>query len=93
MTGIHLLRTGEVQANLRILNDQIFRRSFIDELIERKMAGKEKSALAIEERQRLMAEAKALEAELEAAAETSPLPDDVQNLDELHRFLIQIRTE
>ncbi len=93
MTGIHLLRTGEVQANLRILNDQIFRRSFIDELIERKMAGKEKSTLAPEERQRLMTEAKALEAELEAAAETSPLPDDVQNLDELHRFLIRLRTK
>ena len=74
MTGIHLLRTGEVEANLTNLN-RIFQRAFIDELIERKMAGAEKGTLEPAERDRLMAEAKALEVELEqrcAGAHRSP---------------------
>ncbi len=35
MTGIHLLKTGEVEANIRTLNEGVFRRSDIPELIER----------------------------------------------------------
>lgn len=35
LTGIHLMRTGEVEANLRTLNETA-RLSYIDELIERK---------------------------------------------------------
>ena len=38
MTGIHLLRTGEVEANLLRLNEQ-FRFGFLDELIARKVGG------------------------------------------------------
>ena len=90
MTGIHLLKTGEVEANLRTLN-QTFKRAFIDELIDRKMAGAEKGTLEIAERDRLLVEAKALETELEVAAETSPLPDDVPNMRELNEFLIGLR--
>ena len=44
LTGIHLMRTGVVEANLRILNDEA-KLSFIGDLIECKLAGPEKSQL------------------------------------------------
>src|SRR3982751_3123432 len=44
LTGIHLLRTGEVEANLVRLNEEA-RLGHVDDLIARKLAGPEKSAL------------------------------------------------
>jgi uncharacterized protein len=44
LTGIHLMRTGEVEANLCVLNDSA-KQSFIDELIARKLSGAEKEKL------------------------------------------------
>jgi predicted nucleotidyltransferase len=45
LTGIHLMRTGKVEANLVRLNEA-FRLPYIDELVARKLAGPEKSKLA-----------------------------------------------
>src|SRR5258706_6495755 len=44
VTGIHLTRTGEVEANLVTLNER-FRLPFIADLVARKLAGPEKSKL------------------------------------------------
>src|SRR6476660_8743870 len=44
LTGIHLMRTGEVQANLGCLND-IFKLSYVPELMARKVDGTEKGRL------------------------------------------------
>ena len=44
LTGIHLMRTGEVQANLGRLNEG-FKLPYIPELIERKVGGTEKGRL------------------------------------------------
>lgn len=44
LTGIHLLRTGRVEANLAILNED-FQLPFIPELIARKLGGPEQSVL------------------------------------------------
>ena len=44
LTGIHLMRTGEVEANLVRLNEEA-RLGHVDDLIARKLAGPEKSAL------------------------------------------------
>ena len=44
LTGIHLMRTGEVEANLVRLNDEA-RLAHVDDLIARKLAGPEQSAL------------------------------------------------
>jgi len=44
LTGIHLMRTGELISNLPLLND-IFRLSQVGELIARKRQGKEKEPL------------------------------------------------
>jgi predicted nucleotidyltransferase len=45
MTGIHLMRTGKVEANLVVLNDE-FRLPYVPELVERKIHGAEKGTLA-----------------------------------------------
>jgi hypothetical protein len=44
LTGIHLMRTGEVEANLLSLNEE-FRLPYITDLVSRKLAGAEKSVL------------------------------------------------
>src|SRR5881409_1237006 len=44
LTGIRLMRTGEVEANLVRLNDEA-RIGHVDDLIARKLAGPEQSAL------------------------------------------------
>ena len=48
LTGIHLMRTGEVQANLVTLNEE-FRLPFISDLIARKLVGPEQSTLEDED--------------------------------------------
>jgi uncharacterized protein len=92
MTGLHVLRTGEVNANLPELNGSDFHLSFIPDLIARKVSGAEKGALSLEERDSLLAEAKKLEAELEPAAERSHLPEEVPNWEALNAFLVRVRT-
>src|SRR5450759_3639875 len=44
LTGIHLMRTGEVQANLVTLNDE-FRLPYIADLVARKLGGLEKARI------------------------------------------------
>ena len=44
LTGIHLMRTGEVESNLVTLNEE-FRLPYIADLVARKLAGQEKSKL------------------------------------------------
>src|SRR6202051_1474517 len=44
LTGIHLMQTGEVEANLVTLNEK-FRLPYVGELVARKLAGPEKSKL------------------------------------------------
>ena len=39
LTGIHLMRTGEVEANLVTLNEE-FRLAYIADLVARKLAGR-----------------------------------------------------
>src|SRR5438874_12286941 len=44
LTGIHLMQSGEVEANLLRLNER-FRLGYIDDLVRRKLAGPERSTL------------------------------------------------
>ena len=48
LTGIHLMKTGEVEANLCVLNDH-FRIPFIPDLIARKTGGVEQQVLSSDE--------------------------------------------
>jgi predicted nucleotidyltransferase len=90
LTGIHLLRTGEVEANLAHLNAD-FRLPYVADLIARKTAGTEHSTLpdadlAFHER-----EYQRLRAELQAAAETSALPEQPTARTALDDLLIRLR--
>jgi len=90
LTGIHLMRTGEVQANLGRLNDS-FKLAHIPELIERKVAGSEKGRLGkvdIEFHQR---EYERLRTELEQAHLESKLPEAPLGTAALDQLLVYIR--
>lgn len=73
-TGIHLMRSGEVEANLVTLNKE-FRLPYIDDLVARKLAGPEKSALSDADMSFHQAEYERLRGELQAAHEASQLPE------------------
>ncbi len=73
LTGIHLMRTGEVAANLLTLNEQ-FRLSYVSELVERKTKG-ENTTLSDADTAFHESEYQRLRAELQSAHEASPLPD------------------
>jgi predicted nucleotidyltransferase len=74
MTGIPLMRTGEVQANLVTLNDE-FCLPYIGDLVARKLAGPEKSKLEGADIAFHESEYQRLRGELQAAHEASSLPE------------------
>ena len=74
LTGIHLMRTGQVEANLLRLNEQA-KLPYIDELVERKVAGGERSNLADADLSFHQREYERLRTDLERAFETSQLPE------------------
>ena len=90
LTGIHLLRTGEVQANLRVLNEQA-RLRHVDELIVRKTTGAEQGLLPAGDLGFHEREYERLLGELKAAADVSPLPREAAIGAELHEFLLRVR--
>ena len=74
LTGIHLMRTGQVEANLVTLNEDA-RLEFIDDLLARKVAGPEKSTLDDADVSFHDAKYQRLRAELQSAFEASTLPE------------------
>jgi uncharacterized protein len=90
LTGIHLMRTGEVEANLLRLNESA-RLPYIGQLIERKLAGAEKSRLPDADLAFHRAEYDRLRAELQAAAEKSHLPDAPSSKAALNDLLVRLR--
>src|SRR5688572_18494096 len=73
LTGIHLMRTGRVEANLVKLNEE-FRLPYIPELIDRKIHGAEKGTLESNETDFHRREYESLVARLETEAVQSRLP-------------------
>ncbi len=90
LTGIHLMRTGEVQANLGILNET-FRLSHLPELIEQKLNGSEKGRLEQADVEFHQREYDRLRGELEAAGRDSKLPETPGGAAELDRMLVRMR--
>jgi uncharacterized protein len=88
MTGIHVLRTGEVEANIVRLNET-FRLEFIPELIAAKQAGERAPALDLDWA-RHEARLLDLERELDAAFEKSSLPEKPDRA-AAHRLLVEER--
>ena len=92
LTGIHLMRTGEVEANLVRLNGEA-RLSHVDELIARKLAGPEHSALDDADVEFHRREYERLRAELEAAHQASTLPEGPTARPALNDLLVRLRLQ
>lgn len=92
LTGIHLMRTGEVVANITALNQE-FRLHEVDELVERKRSGAEKERLGDGEPAAHDRALDRLEAELIAAHRTSSLPDEPTTTAALDDFAVRLRLE
>ena len=90
LTGIHLMRTGEVEANLVHLNEEA-RLSHVADLIARKLAGPEQSALDDGDVDFHRGEYERLRAELEAAHRDSTLPEAPSARPALNDLLVRIR--
>jgi hypothetical protein len=74
LTGIHLMRTGVIEANLVTLNLE-FRLPYIADLVARKLAGPEKSKLEDADIAFHQTEYERLRGELQAAHDASQLPE------------------
>ena len=92
LTGIHLMRTGIVEANLSILNDGA-KLPYLDDLIARKVAGTEQDHLPPTDLRLHAAEYERLVAVLRATADASHLPDKPCAKPALQDLLIRLRLE
>jgi uncharacterized protein len=92
LTGIHLMRSGEVEANLVRLNET-FRLSYLDELVARKIAGPEKSRLDDGDLPFFEGEYERLRGELQAAHQASLLAEMPAGRAELDALLVRLRLE
>lgn len=92
LTGIHLLRTGEVLADLSVLNESA-RLRHVDELLEQKRSGTEKVAATAIDVPFHEREYGRLVEVLHAAAAASTLPEEpgVDVDQDLHEFLLRVR--
>ena len=90
LTGIHLMRTGEIEANLPRLHEE-FRLPYVPELIQRKTSTAEHSTLDDTDFTFYEAEFQRLRGELQAAHEASTLPDGPTSRDALSDLLVRIR--
>ena len=90
LTGIHLMRSGEIEANLAQLNEE-FKLPYISELIERKLAGPEKSAVHEVDLEFHQREFERLRGALEEAHRASSLPEKPLGRGALNDLLIRLR--
>jgi uncharacterized protein len=90
LTGLHLMQTGEVEANLVTLNT-IYKLPYIDELIERKRSGPEKGHLNDSDFAFHEGEYLRLTRRLEEAQTTTHLPENTNSKEILHDFLVRLR--
>lgn len=90
LTGIHLMRTGEVEANLIHLNET-FQLPYIPELIDRKTTGAEQGTLDQADMAFHRGEFERLRSELDAAFEQSQLPERPTGAEALHDLLVRLR--
>ncbi len=90
LTGIHLMQTGEIEANLVTLNKQ-FRLPYLGELIARKLSGPEHGTLEDADVIFYEQEYERLRAALEAAHQVSNLPEAPSARPALHDLLVRVR--
>ncbi len=90
LTGINLMRTGTIEANLLKLNEQ-FRLPYIDELVSLKVNSTEHEHLANIDMMFHEKEFERLRSELELASKSSNLPEDPSAQSELDDLLKRVR--
>lgn len=90
LTGIHLMRTGQIESHLPTLNAS-FAIPGVADLIERKRAGHEKMGLADAELQHHEAALASLQDDLESAWDGSTLPEEPTTTAALEAFVIELR--
>lgn len=90
LTGIHLMRSGEIEANLLTLNETA-KLPYIDELVERKLSGPEKGRLNEADIEFHEREYERLVAELESAMDGSTLPGLPTGKTALNDLLVRLR--
>ncbi len=91
LTGIHLMQTGEIEANLPRLNQQ-FRLPYIDDLIAQKTSTAEQTTLSDSHLSFHAGEYARLVRDLEDASRASHLPDASSVRPALSDFLVRWRT-
>lgn len=92
LTGIHLMTTGEVEANLLRLNEST-RLPYLAELIERKTSGPEKGRLDQADVDFHRAEYERLRGVLQQSYESSSLPEAPRGGKALHDLLVRVRLD
>jgi predicted nucleotidyltransferase len=90
LTGIHLMRSGEVEANLVRLNESA-KLSFIDDLVRLKLEGPEKGRLTEADLTLHESEYQRLVVELEGSYNRSTLPEVPSTRAALNDLLIRVR--
>lgn len=90
LTGIHLMRTGQVESNLLRLNEEA-KLPYIAELVERKMAGGERSKLTDADLAFHQREYERLVAGLEEAFQQCHLPEVPSAHAALNDLLVRLR--
>ncbi|MER7924337.1 nucleotidyltransferase domain-containing protein [Streptomyces sp. NPDC096057] len=91
LTGIHLMRGGEVQAHLPTLLGLVEAPPYVTELIEAK-AEREHGGADVDHA-RVRADVEGLHGELDEAQGASALPDAPTAYDALHDFVVRVRLE
>ena len=90
LTGIHLMQTGEIEANLGKLNEK-FNLAYIPDLITRKLEGKEKSVLEDVDISFYQREYEGLLVRLQEAFENSTLSESPSSKEDLNALVVRIR--
>lgn len=90
LTGIHLMRTGVIEANLVRLNETA-KLPYLDDLIQQKVAGAEKERLTDADLTFHRSEYDRLRDTLQQAHEASTLPDVPRGGAALHDLLVRLR--
>ncbi|MEK6259177.1 MAG: nucleotidyltransferase domain-containing protein [Planctomycetota bacterium] len=90
LTGIHLMRTGEIEANLVRLNDDA-KLPYIPDLVAQKTGGPELGTLEAVDLRFHAAEYERLRAELQTAFEQSQLPELPTAAAALNDLLVRVR--
>jgi uncharacterized protein len=91
LTGIYLMQTGVIEANLVTLNKG-FNLSYIPDLIERKLSGAEKQTLESADIEFHQKEYERLRIVLQTEYENSRLPEEPSGKSALNNLLIRLRT-